>query len=590
MNQTTRFILLGILLTGAWWPGCRCASGDDGGGEARGEGEGEGSGEGEGEGPGDAWAEGDLEAQTPDDEGEPVRGGEVTVQIYSNPPSLNPITDSDWWAARIVEHHVYETLVSPDPHDHPDYEIVPELAERWDISEDKLTYTFHLRRGVKWHDGEDFTSRDVIATIDKVMDETVKAAHVRSYLEEMESYTAPDDYTVVIKWKRPYFLALEDPFASSLVIQPAHRIAEMTGAQYNEAATNPLNRAPVGTGPFEFERWDANERIVFTRNDDYWGQEPYIDRLVFRHVEDAAIGLQLAERGELDVVTRITAEQWSRMDAQALRDNYRRSRYYDANYGWIGWNQRRPFFADKKVRRAMTMLIDRERMLESLFYGVYREADCHFYHASPICDYEHDPMPHDPAAAVALLEEAGWRDTNGNGVRDKDGVEFEFRFMVPASSEDARRMGTFMKEAFQRAGISMDIQSVEWSAFTRRLREKEFDACTLLWGSSGPRGDPTQIWHSTSMEGGSNYISFQNERADAIMEAARVELDVERRQGMYREFQQILWEEQPYTFLYVRPRLSLVHERIRGVKESLMFWQYEDWWIPEDQRRNRGGN
>lgn len=580
MNRLVLISLVAGLAVG----GCRCASGEE---RTQEQAAASPEREGEGEASGDAWERGDLAAQTPDDEGEPVRGGEVVVQIYSNPPSLNPITDADWWAARIVEHHIYESLVSLDPYDHPEYRVVPELAERWDISDDKLTYTFHLRRGVKWHDGQDFTSRDVIATIDKVMDETVKAAHVRSYFEELESYTAPDDYTVVFKWKRPYFLALEDPL-STLPIQPAHVIGEMSGTDYNEAATNPLNRAPVGTGPFRFERWDANERIVMVRNDEYWGEQAHLDRVVFRHVEEAAIGLQLAERGELDVVTRISAEQWSNMDSRALRENFRRSRYYDSNYAWIGWNQQRPFFADARVRRAMTMLIDRQRIIENLFYGIYKPTKCHFYHESPICEYGAEEIPYDPAAAVELLEEAGWRDADGDGVRDKDGVEFAFTFMVPASSEEAQRMGTFIKESMERAGIEMELQPVEWSAFTRRLREKEFDACTLLWGSSGPRGDPTQIWHSDSVNGGSNYIGFHNERADEIMEQARVEFDPERRQEMYREFMRILWEEQPYTFLYVRPRLSLVHRRIRGVKESLMFWQYEDWWIHPDDRRGGG--
>lgn len=581
VNRPLRLLFAIVVSAGAFVPGCRCASGDE-----RTQEQAEVANEGaEAEGSGDAWVAGDLAAQTADAEGEPVRGGEVTVQIYSNPPSLNTIVDSDWWAARITEHHVYESLVSPDPYDHPDYEIVPELAERWEISDDKLTYTFHLRQGVKWHDGQPFSSRDVIATMDKVMDETVKAAHVRSYFEELESYTAPDEHTVVFKWKQPYFLALEEPLGS-LTIQPAHIIADLTGTQYNEASTNPLNRAPVGTGPFKFEQWQANERIVLGRNDEYWGDEAHLDRVIFRHVEDAAIALQLAEREELDVVTRITSEQWSSMDAQALRENYRRSRYYDSNYAWIGWNQQRPFFADAKVRRAMTLLIDRPRIIENLFYGLYRPTKCHFYHESPICDYGGEDLPHDPARAAELLEEAGWRDTNNDGVLDKDGVKFAFTFMIPASSDEARRMGTFMKESFGRAGIEMDLQPIEWSAFTRRLREKEFDACTLLWGSSGPRGDPTQIWHSSSIEGGSNYIGFRNERADEIMEQARVVFDPERRQEMYRDFMRILWEEQPYTFLYTRPRLSLVHERVRGVKESLMYWQYDDWWIaPEDRRR-----
>jgi peptide/nickel transport system substrate-binding protein len=137
-----------------------------------------------------------------------------------------------------------------------------------------------------------------------------------------------------------------------------------------------------------------------------------------------------------------------------------------------------------------------------------------------------------------------------------------------------------MKEDFKRAGIEQAIQLVEWSAFTKRLREKEFDACTLRW-MSGPRGDPTQIWHSSSIEGGSNYISFSNPRADQIMDEARVVFDDERRNAMYREFGRILHEQQPYTWLYVQPQLSLVSKRVRGVRESLLYWQYSDWWVED---------
>jgi peptide/nickel transport system substrate-binding protein len=205
---------------------------------------------------------------------------------------------------------------------------------------------------------------------------------------------------------------------------------------------------------------------------------------------------------------------------------------------------------------------------------------CHFYHESGDCDPNLEPLPYDPDQAAALLDEAGWVDSNGNGVRDKDGVEFEFVFMIPASSEGAALMATKMKEDFARVGVELNLQRVEWASFTGRLREHDFDACTLLWGG-GARGDPTQIWHSDSIEGGSNYISFRNERVDEIIEEARATLDIDARQTLYREFGRILHEEQPYTWLYVRPRLSLIHHRVRGVRESLQYWQYRDWWVDQ---------
>jgi peptide/nickel transport system substrate-binding protein len=274
----------------------------------------------------------------------------------------------------------------------------------------------------------------------------------------------------------------------------------------------------------------------------------------------------------------ILPDQWVGMNDSALKDKYHRSMFFDANYAWIGWNQKRPFFRDRRVRKALTMLVDRPGMIGKMMYGLARPTTCHFYWASPSCDPALKPLPFDPVAAAKLLDEAGWKDTDGDGVRDREGVAFSFKFMLPASSVNAERMATKMKEDFRRAGIDLAIQKVEWAAYSKRLRTHEFDACTLLWVGDA-RGDPTQIWHSKSIEGGSNYISFRNDEADRIMEQARVTFDADKRNEMYRRFGAILHEEQPYTFLHVRPRLSLVSKKLHGVRETLQYWQFEDWYL-----------
>ncbi len=569
-------MVLGVLLA---TQGCRCVSGEELQAERRqrpAEAQTTAARE-----SGDPWVDGVLPPEIL--EGIPKPGGEVTIHMYTEPPSLNPIIHSDWWGAVLVD-HVYDALVDIDPYDDPDFRYTPGLAERWEISDDRLTYTFHLRKGVRWHDGKPFTARDVIATYTKVMDPTTKAVHIRAYMKGLKKYEALDDYTVRFQWEQPYFLAMSEPFAG-LFIQPAHVIEKLSGTQYNEASTNPLMRHPIGTGPFRFVEWESNQKVVLTRNDDYWGKRPHLDRLIFRIVKELDVALQLAERGELDVVTRVLDEAWVRMDSPKLRQNFYRSKYYDANYAWIGWNQLRPFFKDRRVRLALTMLIDRPGIIGKLAYGLPMPTTCHFYWKSRACDPELKPPPHDPLAAVKLLEEAGWRDTDGDGIRDQDGIAFRFFFMLPASSVWAERMATLMKSDFSRAGIDLVVQKVEWSAFTRRLRDQEFDACTLIWGG-GPRGDPTQIWHSSSIEGGSNYIGFSNPKADALMDQAKVIFDDDRRNAIYRQFSRLLYEEQPYTWLYVRPRLSLVSRRLRGVRETLMFWQYEDWWIEDPPTQN----
>jgi peptide/nickel transport system substrate-binding protein len=516
----------------------------------------------------------------------PQRGGEIVVRVHYEPPSLNLNIDADWLAAHVTENRIYESLVVVDPYDQPSYHLLPALAERWAVSEDRLVYTFWLRRGVSWHDGERFTARDVIATFDKVQDPSTKAMHKRAYTSDLAEYRALDDYTVEFRFKRPYFM-VQDGVFGDIQIQPAHRIGKLSGSQYNEAASNSLNRNPIGTGPFRFESWVANQRISLVRNGNYWGRAPYLDRVTFRIVKEPTIAMELASRQEVDVVSRLAAEQWVKMDRSLFFPHYHRALMHEANYTWIGYNQSRPLFQDARVRRAITMLIDRDGIIRALQHGLARPTTCHFHIDSPACDPTIVPLPYDPVAATALLEAAGWRLPGRESIRSRGNERFVFTLLIPAGSEDAARAANLAKESLSRAGIDMRLRRVEWSAFLRQLREHDFDACTMTWADSSPRSDPTQIWHSSSIPGGSNYISYSSPQADAIMDAARVEFDDARRNRMYRELGRILYDDQPYTWLYVRPTMTLIHRRVHGVRASLTGWRYEDWWVEGDRQAGK---
>jgi peptide/nickel transport system substrate-binding protein len=440
-----------------------------------------------------------------------------------------------------------------------------------------------LRKTARWHDGKPFTARDVVASFDKFQDTTTKAAHVRAMLLELASYRAPDDFTFVMVWKRAYAFTLDSLL--SMPIQPAHVIAKLTGRQYNEAASDPLNRHPIGTGPFRFAGWESASKIVIERNPDYDGKKPMLDRVVFRIVSDDTVRLQLAERGELDLIRGVTSDQWQRMDSPVLRKNWNRSRFTPNQYTWIGWNEARPFFADKRARLAMTMLIDRPGVIDKMLHGLPAPTECHFYAATGQCDPAIKPPPYDPEGAMRLLDELGWKDSDGDGVRDKGGKPFQFVFMLPSGAEEAARWVAKAKEDMARAGVAMDIQRVEWSAFSKRLVEHNFDACTLIWGSNGPYEDPTQIWHSSSVKGGSNFISFKNAEADKLLEQGRLEFDIAARDAIYRKLGAILHDEQPYTFMYVRPELELLHKRVKGAVPNLSWWNFEQIWLDPALRR-----
>lgn len=522
------------------------------------------------------WWEGRLPAEV--NEGEPKSGGTLVVRIQSEPPSLNKIVDSDLTTTWMLERKVLQSLAELDASQHPDYPLKPVLAESWDISDDGLTVTFKIRKGVKWHDGKPFSGKDVVATMEKIRDPTVRAMSLRNYFENLESLeTLPgDDYTVVAKYSSPYFLGFRS--LATLPIYPKHLLDEA-----GDLMGHPIHRAPVGTGPFKFKEWITGDRIIFERNEDYWGRKAYVDRVVYRMVEDATTAFQLLQKGDFDIYTTIQPQQWSddMPKIESLVKNYNRVKFYNPNYSWIGWNQKRPFFQDRRVRLAMTYLMDRESMRQMFLLGLDRPTTCHFYPESDSCDPTLDVRPYDREKAIALLDAAGWVDTDGDGIRDKDGVKFEFTFLSTQSSVFLGKLTPYLQQELQKVGIRMEIKRVAWGLFVQMLREHDFDAVSLLWGSVDVISDPYQIWHSTQSKDGSNYISFANEEADRLIEQARVTMDEDERNALYRRLGLILHHENPYTFLYNRPALDVVRKNVRGLNPAVPWYDLQDVWFAD---------
>lgn len=521
----------------------------------------------------DPW----LEGQLPDLlQGTPRRGGTLVVRMQSEPPSLCRITDADLGMVWMLERKVYETLAVADPARHPDYPLQPLLAERWEISDDGRTLTFHLRRGVKWHDGRPFSGRDVVATVRKILDPKVRSMHLRSAFELLESIDmAPGDpFTVVARYREPYFLAVRS--LARLQIFPAHVLDEA-----GDLLAHPIRRAPIGTGPFRFEEWKTADHISFVRHEEYWGRPAWLDRVTYRIVPDPTVAYKLLEQGEIDLHTALQPAQWAReMPASAfLRANYHRSRFFEPNYSWIGWNVTRPFFADARVRRAMTLLMDRESIRRSFLLGVDRATACTFYVESKSCDPALAPLPYDPAGARRLLDEAGWIDRDGDGVREKDGVPFRFTFLAASSSLFLAKLLPWLQQELAKYGIDMEIKRVEWALFLQRLREHDFDACSLIWGQNDVVSDPYSIWHSSQAAGGTNYISYANPALDALLDRARRELDDDARAALYRLFGRILHEENPYTILFNRPQLDAIRRTVRGLRPSVTWYDLQDAWL-----------
>ena len=499
---------------------------------------------------------------------EPVEGDWLIYHLSAEPATLNPITATDAYEGTINNSKIYETLIERN---NETLELEPLLAESWEISEDKLTYTFKIREGIKWHDGTPFTSQDIVFSYNTIMNPKVDSPQLRSYYQEIRDVRAVDELTVQFTYARPYFLALE--FCGGMPLVPKHIFDK---GDFN---SNPAGRDPVGTGPYKFVKWITGREIVIDKNHDYWGEKPKINKIVFKIITDNTVAFQVLKRQELDV-SGLTPIQWQRQtDTASFKENFDKLSYFTPNYSYIGWNSKRPFFADKQVRTALTHLVNRELILDKILYNLGAIVTNPFYINSPEYDKSIKPYPYDPQKAEELLKQAGWVDHDGDGIRDKDGVKFAFEFLIPGGSETGEKIATILKEELDNMGIQMDIRKTEWAVFTTRLNERNFDAVTLAW-SMGVESDPYQIWSSTQAQSGSNFIGFQNKEADALIEEARTEFDREKRKELYRRFAEIVHNEQPYTFLFCRKSTVAVNKRFENVLVYPLGIDLLEWHVP----------
>jgi len=504
---------------------------------------------------------------------EPVDGDWLIYNLSAEPANLNPITATDAYETTVNSGNVYETLVRRD---NKTLEIVPLLADSWEISEDKLIYTFYIKKEIKWHDGVPFTSHDIVFSYNKIIDPKVDSPQLRNYYQDIRKVEALDDHTVRFTYARPYFLALE--FCGGMPIVPRHIFEK---GDFN---TNSAGRSPVGTGPYKFAKWNTGSEIILERNEEYWGTKPHIKRIVFKIINDPSVAFQVLKREDLDL-TGLTPIQWERQTkSEAFERNYDKLGYFTPNYSYIGWNMEKVYFSDRRVRTAMTQLVNRQLILEEILYDLGEVVTNPFYINSPEYDKSIEPYPYDPERAKKLLDESGWIDRDGDGIRDREGVKFEFEFLIPAGSETGEKIATILKEELDKVGINMEIRKTEWAVFTQRLNERRYDAVTLAW-SMGVETDPYQVWHSSQAEQGSNFVGFVNQEADRLIEQARTEFNREKRIELYKKFSGIVNEEQPYTFLFCRKSTVAVHKRFKAVKIYPLGLDQLEWFVPVPLQR-----
>jgi peptide/nickel transport system substrate-binding protein len=509
----------------------------------------------------------------------PEKGDWLMLLLPAEMPHLNPITSTDAYSEKIVG-KVFDSLLDRDPQTQ---EMKPWIAESFDVSDDKLIYTFHLRKDVKFSDGAPLTAKDVKFTFDRIMDPKVDAPQLRSYFVDVTSVELADDYTVRFTCSKPYYL--HAVMIGSTPIMPEHVYG--TGDFNN----HPNNRAPVGSGPYVLEGWKTGLEIVLARNPHFFagqGQNaPWFDRIVYSIITDDNASFLVLNRGDLDCRL-LTPEEWiRRANTDHFMERFNRLAFNRPAYTYLGWNLRKPQLSDRRVRTALTMLMNREAVRDDIYKGFATIMTTGFMPGAPEFNDKIQPLPFDPARAVAMLDETGWKDSDGDGLRDREGVPFRFEVLTVNQNPLGEQILTLYKEELARTGIELVIRPLEWASLLDRVDKRDFDAVLMGWQMT-PDPDPYQIWHSSQADKGSNYIGFVNAEADQLIDNARVSFDREERIRLYHRFQEIIHEEQPYLFLLAPKALIAVNKRIEGVRIypfGLLDREWRDWFVPKAMQR-----
>lgn len=488
-------------------------------------------------------------------------GGRFVFPLPIEPATLNFVSGTDQ-ASVLVLRLVAEALVDHDVR----LRTTPRLASSWDLSPDGRVLTFHLRPGVRFHDGAPFTSEDVRFTYERILDPKSRAVGRADSFQTVERVEAPDAHTVRVVYREPYAPALR---SWEVPILPAHLYR---GADFASAAPN---RAPVGTGPFRFVSWEAGQQIVMEANRDYWGAVPMIDSFVFRIMPSPDTVLQALLAGEVHYA-RLSPAQWeARRRDPGFRRRFRDVSYQPLFFYYIAWrgDGSNPFFADPSVRRAMTLALDREGYVRSVLKGLGRVTGSPFQDLLPIDAVAGDdpgtgPMAYDPAAAARLLDAAGWRIDPGTGLRTRAGRPFRFTLLVFSGGEDHVQFSQVAQEALRRLGIDMSIERLDWQTLWARLKSGAFQAA--LSGTI-PAPDPDSFYamlHSSQIAGGQNYAAYRDAEVDSWLDAGRRTIDAAAREALYRRVEARLADRQPYSFLFAPAAAAVLNARFEGVEPS----------------------
>jgi peptide/nickel transport system substrate-binding protein len=540
------------------------------------------------------------------DAAKPATGDWLISHSLSDPEQLNPLTSNDASASEILQ-YIFQSLLTRDPRS---LELKPLIAvARPAISADRRRYTFTIRRDAHFQDGTPLSGEDVLFSIKAIKCPLVNAPFLRVYFDSVVDARLLGEFTIQFSIKEPYFLN-ESVLGGIDVLprhyyDPANLLKDVTLADLRKPAdqlsaniqkfaddfNKNFSRNPMGSGPYKFQSWKTGREIELMRNEKYWGygkagvDQPYLNRYKYRIINNLDAALVTLKSGGLDEMNLNPVQHTRGTSSERFKSEFQKYDYFAPNFSYIGWNNEHSIFRDKRVRKAMTYFTNRKQMVKTILFGLGEVVEGPIYFFRPEYDKSLPSYDYDPKKGLELLQQAGWSDSDGDGILDKvvDGrkVPFRFEIKVNAGNTTRKSVALVLQDELKKHGIAASVRELDWTIFLADVKVRKFDAILLGWAMSVNEPDAYQVWHSSQAANkGSNHISFKNARADRILEQYRREFDERKRIELYREFQQILSDEQPYTFLFVGKSVSAVQRRIRGVEVLPGGLRSIDWWVP----------
>jgi peptide/nickel transport system substrate-binding protein len=493
-------------------------------------------------------------------------GGTVFIGVTGDFDSFNELNAADSEALQVIQYMLFMSLTTLDEN----FQFAPQLAESWEFSPGDTVLTYHLRKDVLWTDGAPTTAADVLFTYELATNPNVAYPAV-SRFDQTGKVEILDEYTIRFHFKQPYPDAL---FDTQMPILPKHILEKIPPEQIADCE---FNRRPVSNGPFRLVEWQANQRLTFAANASHALGRPRLDRVVFQIIPDEAVLVANLMTGAIDIAAGLSPLSYKQITSQAQLQT---RRYPGRNFAFIGWNLNRPLFT-RRVRQALTHAIDKQEIIDTLWEGLAQPA------AGPLLpfvwayDSTLQDLAFDPEMAKRLLQEEGWKDSDDDGILDRQGKKFEFTLCTNADNQLRKDVAVMVQAQLKKIGVEVKVELLEWNLLLEQVfTRKNFDAVISAWDADFTV-NPAALWHSGAITNGYNFVSYRNGRVDELLEKGRTLADRRAAKPLWHEFQKIITEDCPYTFLFAPERLAAANQRVQGVKMDVRshLANIHEWWI-----------